>query len=94
MEKGNPMDITIEEARMQFPAIGENLLGGLYRYSEDKIPTGSFMRAVLTNDLFGALGKYSGNSFDELNQLFTLMYNYMPSNQYGSKDKVNGWLGK
>lgn len=67
---------------------------GLRGYFEKGIAPGHFLRAVLENDLFNAMGRA-----DEFNRLalpnyVRFIYNYAPGNSYGSPEKVSAWLAK
>jgi hypothetical protein len=86
------MEITRDEAVERFPAIRIEFVNSIFRYSEEGVPTGGFLTRVLTNDLFGAMLHYSGDSFEELQQLIWLVYGYMPSLHHGSIEKVNEHL--
>lgn len=64
----------------------------LDRYLKRRIPTGSFLRAVLANDLFEAVGRA-----DEQNKLLIpiivkYIYNEFPSSCHGSYARVDAWL--
>tara|TARA_R110000737_G_scaffold246736_1_gene257023 strand:+ start:197 stop:442 length:246 start_codon:yes stop_codon:yes gene_type:complete len=61
-------------------------------YIENGIPPGSFMTAVICNDLFGALGKA-----DELNramiwQWCNFFYNEAPAKCWGNREKMDAWV--
>lgn len=69
------------------------LLEGLRRYLGDCIPTGSFLRAVLENDLARATGSmHPSPAAGDLRELLELLYNSFPSKSYGSPEKVGAWL--
>lgn len=60
----------------------------LERYYLHGLDPGSYMLAVLTNDLFGAMGAADEWSREEMHRLCTYIYSYMPSTSWGSKEKV------
>jgi hypothetical protein len=60
----------------------------LERYYLKGYDPGSYMLAVLTNDLFGAMGAGDSESLFELNHLCTYIYSYLPASAWGSKEKV------
>lgn len=69
------------------------LLEGLRRYLQDRIPTGSFLWAVLENDLARAIGSMHGTlAVADLRELLDLLRNSFPSMSYGSPEKVAAWL--
>lgn len=68
------------------------MIGALRRYIENGIPPGSFLMAVLRNDLSSAV-----RSADDINKYRIADYiiflsNYAPSGCYGSPDKVREWM--
>lgn len=60
----------------------------LERYYLHGLDPGSYMLAVLTNDLFGALGAADYDSLSEIKYLCTYIYSYLPASAWGSKEKV------
>lgn len=65
---------------------------GLERYMTHGIPPGSFLEAVLCNDLKGAVGKA-----DHINSLYIkawaeFMVWHMPALAQGSVERVNTWI--
>lgn len=66
----------------------------LYRYVNHHVPTGSFLRAVLTNNLFEAVGRADDENLKALKFIVTYIYNEVPSNCWGSEEKVQEWLKK
>lgn len=65
---------------------------GIERYMFDRCEPGSFVYAVLCNDLVGAAG-----AADHINQLIlfqwaSFVYNSMPTHIVGSHEKVSAWL--
>lgn len=68
-------------------------VAALRRYAEHRIPTGGFLQAVLENDLMEAFARADETSRANLFEIVCFVYNELPSNCYGSKDKVREWLG-
>ncbi len=62
-------------------------------YVKDRIPTGSFLIAVLTNDLFKAFERADDNNMTCLKEICCYIYNELPMDCYGSVEKVKEWLG-
>jgi hypothetical protein len=50
-----------------------------------------FIGAVLTNDLFKAIGHADTDSLDALHAMVMVIYNRMPSECWGSREKVAAW---
>lgn len=81
-----------ETAERELKLLPGNLQGGLRRYFEDRIETGGFLRAVLENDLHGAIRKADASSELALPQLVRWLYNHAPFCGHGSKLAVHDWL--
>lgn len=64
----------------------------LDRYAKDKIPTGSFLYAVLTNNLFEAVRRADIYNIGGLPVIVSYIYNELPSACRGSKEIVERWL--
>ena len=65
----------------------------LDKYVNEKIPTGGFLLAVLTNDLFEAVERADIDNKKALNDICRYIYNEMPSACWGSPQIVKKWLG-
>lgn len=67
---------------------------GLIQYFENRIPPGSFLTAVLENDLMGALGKADDTNRFALHAYGTWLFNQAPGrpNGWGSPEAVRVWL--
>jgi len=61
-------------------------------YVSDRIPTGGFLCAVLTNDLFEAVGRADIQNRYALFQICNYIYNEIPSTCWGSPERVREWL--
>lgn len=66
----------------------------LDNYGTDGIPTGGFLRAVLSNDLFLALRKADIDNQHDIFEIVHYVYNELPGNCWGSKEAVAAWLKK
>ena len=55
---------------------------------------GDFLRAVLRNDLCDALGRADPNNFNALRSWVSFMYNEIPSEAWGSQEKIEKWCEK
>jgi len=74
------------------PMLSVRHYDALQRYVEERLPTGSFLRAVLCNDLIGAIGRADSESVGELQAIITFLFNEVRSDCYGSPEKVARWL--
>ena len=66
--------------------------GGMRRYIEERIPTGSFLRAVLENDLYSAARRADLESRRDLYDLCMWLQWNAPKACFGSKQAVAEWL--
>jgi hypothetical protein len=73
-------------------AVRINIVEGLNRYAVDRIPTGSFLRAVLENDLKEAVARADGFNAPVISHIVTLCYNELPNAAWGSPSRVLDWL--
>ena len=76
------------------PEIKKSTLDSLKRYVENRIPTGDFLYAVLTNDLMEAMGRADNENREALFEICGYVYNEMPSTCHGSPEKVAKWLSE
>lgn len=72
--------------------VPERLLMSLDMYAQEKRPVGSFLKAVLENDLFMAVGYADPESMACLKKIVTYIHCQLPSGCWGSKDNVKEWL--
>ena len=63
------------------------------RYVKHGIPTGGFLRAVLSNDLFDAMARADLENRDNLFNIVYYVAHNLPYESYGSKDIVDTWKG-
>src|SRR5689334_13211518 len=68
--------------------VPDHLLPGLQRYFEGRIATGSFLRAVLENDLRSAIARGDPTSFAALPTLVAWIERNAPPGSWGSADAV------
>lgn len=66
----------------------------LDRYGREKTETGGFLRCVLENDLMGAVGRADIGNQQDLVEICNYVYNDLPWNCHGSKERVKEWLGE
>jgi len=64
----------------------------LGRYVRFRIPTGSFLHAVLSNDLMEAMAKADEDNKDDIHEICRYIHNNLPMLCYGSSKKVRKWL--
>ena len=72
--------------------IPEHMIGALSRYVFDGLQPGSFLEAVLCNDLRRAVERANDKNSDNLPNWIMLLYNYVPAACWGSPDKYRQWV--
>ena len=82
----------LAQARSQ---LDPSLFDALTRYFEDCVETGGFLRAVLENDLGGAVARmHPALPDDILVVLSKLLCAYAPAEAWGSPERVAAWLAR
>jgi hypothetical protein len=69
-------------------------LDALIMYGRNHYPTGGFLRAVLANDLRGAINRADTGNLAALKLIVQFVSNEMPSGIWGSEKKVVKHLKK
>lgn len=63
----------------------ETIKYSLKLYVEHKVPTGSFLEAVLSNDLFDAVGRADSANIKQIDEIVKYIFNELPSNCWGNR---------
>jgi len=71
--------------------IPDHLSEGLDLHVLHGLSTGSFLQAVLTNDLREALSRADAEALDALPAIVGWLYNEAPAQCWGSTEKVASW---
>ena len=87
-------EINRTEAQRMFRTVPEEIIDGLYRYVERRIPTGAFLKAVLENDLLKAVQHAHPVSLANIREIVLLVSTVAPDACWGSKEIVTNWLAK
>ncbi len=66
--------------------------GAMKRYIERGIPPGSFLSAVLSNDLKETFARADDENGRAVRDYVVFLYSYAPSGCWGSPDKFQGWI--
>ena len=74
--------------------VPQQIKDALHRYVNEGIPTGSFLGAVLENDLMGAIGKADLSNRYNMFEICNYVYNTLPSSVWGNPDRVRNHLDK
>jgi len=64
----------------------------LLNYALYGVPPGSFLQAVLSNDLVEACNRADHQNQRALYDYVYVLYNAMPSAAWGSPEKVRAWI--
>lgn len=75
-----------------YEGVPQAIFESLKLYVTQRVPTGSFLNAVLCNDLFDACGRADPYSAAALPKICELIYNRCPAECFGSQEKVDAWL--
>lgn len=73
--------------------IPEATAAGLSRYLDEHIRPGSFLSAVLCNDLRESLACADDENTASLQAIVAYLYNEAPQAAWGSPEKFTAWLG-
>lgn len=72
--------------------VPQHLLAALRRYAINHEPTGSFLHAVLANDLMRAVAHADEYSTAALSAIVAYVFNCLPMACWGSPENVREWL--
>lgn len=91
----SPEELTAAETRLRLALtsshVPDHLHEGLLLYISHGILPGSFLQAVLCNDLLQAGARADPFSRARLLDLFAVLYDYAPTAAIGSREKVLAW---
>lgn len=74
-----------------YDSIRPDIRESLDQWAEIARPPGGFLEAVLTNDLFGAVGHADSYNIETIPAICSYVYNELPSICWGSQAKVLAW---
>ena len=72
--------------------IPDHMIGGLRRYIENGVEPGGFLKALLGNDLKETFHRADDGNRRRVFEYLSFLYNYAPSDCWGSRDRVNAWM--
>jgi hypothetical protein len=79
----------IERGRHLVPAHMWDAVTGYYLH---RYQPGSFLTALLSNDLMGAMGRADEENAARIKDWCTFLYNFTPAGSHGSPERVRAWL--
>ena len=65
---------------------------GLDNYAQHHVPTGSFLRAVLENNLAESFAHADDDNARDMHEIVAYVYNELPGSCWGSPERVREWL--
>lgn len=80
--------------KIDWSMVPGHMIGGLRRYIERGIPPGSFLTAVLSNDLKEACHRADETNKRCLWDFVYFLYNYAPRECWGGPERVREWIEK
>jgi hypothetical protein len=78
--------------RLDQCGVPATLHDGLRHYIADRRPVGSFLTAILSNDLAGAVVRADPENRFALPEIVLFLHGYAPSKCWGSPAAVTAWL--
>lgn len=78
----------------EYYPIREDLYGALERYLNHGIMPGSFLTAVLENNLTEAFGRADMCNIANMKNIVGYIYNHMPGNSWGNRKIVEKYLNQ
>jgi hypothetical protein len=80
------------ELKAMTTGVPEHDIDALWLYFNDGIEPGSFLCAVLENNLMESMGRADMENRLCLFKICQFIYMYMPSVSHGSREKVISWM--
>jgi hypothetical protein len=78
--------------RAEYHEVPSHLRSGLVAYLTERRPVGSFLTAVLSNDLLAAVQRADADSWAGLGSVMRFLIFVAPSTAWGSEANVARWL--
>lgn len=86
------MDETTDETKVRLErSFGPNMVSAIRNWIDHGIMPGSFLTAVITNDLNGAVGAADHLNIRLIPEYVFYFYNYCPGNCWGSIEKTQDY---
>ena len=74
--------------------IPERMMGGITRYIEHGTKPGSFLEAIIINDLSSAVANADDENIGNIPAYVAYFYNHAPSSCWGSDEKMHNWIDR
>jgi len=85
-------EIMFIHEKNQAQIVPQHTLEGLNRYVTEGIPPGSFLTAVLSNDLKNAFGQADDMNIANMFAIVKHCYSNIPAACWGSPEDVEAWI--
>lgn len=72
--------------------VPDRMMAGLRRYVDDGIAPGSFLEAVICNDLRSAVASADEENMRNLPAFVSWLYNEAPGGSWGSEANMEAWM--
>ncbi|MCK9435013.1 MAG: hypothetical protein M0R32_09400 [Candidatus Cloacimonetes bacterium] len=82
------------ELKKHYGKIPPHMLEDLNRYATDHVLSGNFLYALLSNDLSKSFSYADSETMNAMYDYVQYVFNYLPLQCWGSKEKVDDWLDK
>ncbi len=92
--KPNPLHAIPNCPRDLADKVPEQFRDGIAKFVIHGIPTGSFLRALLANDLARAVSLYAGVDMESLRFTIIFCSAGIPHQAHGSPANVNNWISQ
>ena len=87
----NYMTFKYEKMDDEFSYVPHHTRDSIKLWIDKGIHAGSFVQAVIENDLGSAIGKADSINKEHIPSIVAWFYNYAPSYCWGSKEKADTW---
>ena len=78
--------------RFNYSLLPAGAVGSLTRYVEEGVPTGDFLKCVISNDLSGACSHADNINIHLIPIYVAWLYNHAPAGCWGSASNYKNWL--
>lgn len=79
---------------MNYERLPEGLRAGMMNYIDNGVLPGSFLQAVLSNNLTESFARADDKNRVRMFEIVSFMYNEAPASCWGSKEKVRKWVDR
>lgn len=92
MEQTKAKELIVNGRPIDYSDLPDHMQDAMRLYMERGIEPGSFLMAVLCNDLMGAVSRADHINASRLKDYAAWLYNNAPPQSFGSREKVGRWI--